>query len=138
MIFQKLYSFIKLTILMKIHQKKKFSRDEDIELIKFVSILGQNRWKEIAKLFPDRSTRQLRERWIFYLDPSVDQAPFTPEEDHILLDGQQKFGNHWKIIAKQLFPNRTPVALRNRFHQLQKHKVLIQEKPTSSIYLLLI
>jgi hypothetical protein len=123
---------------MKIYDKKKFSRDEDEKLIKLVSILGQNRRKEIAKLFPDRSVRQLRERWIFYLNPSVDRTPFTPEEDHILLDNQQKFGNLWKFISKELLPNRTPIALRNRFHQLQREKSLIQEKSRSSIYLLLI
>jgi myb proto-oncogene protein len=85
-----------------------------------VSTLGTNQWVKIASLFPDRSVRQLRERWKYYLDPQLDKSPFSEEEDRILIEGQIRFGNHWKIISKELLPNRTDIALRNRFYQIRK------------------
>jgi hypothetical protein len=107
---------------MKIHNKRKFSPEEDHAIKMFVEIYGNDNWKIIAKEFPDRNARQLRERWRFYLDPQLNKNPFTPEEDKIIIDGQNQFGNFWKTISENLLPNRTDISIRNRFRQIQKEE----------------
>jgi myb proto-oncogene protein len=105
---------------MKIHSKCKFSQQEDQLLFHLVQIDGENNWKIIANQFPDRSARQIRERWRFYLNPNLDMNPFTLEEDKIVIEAQKQFGNSWKTISQLLLPNRTDIAIRNRFRQLNK------------------
>jgi myb proto-oncogene protein len=112
---------------MKNHNKCRFTLNEDQKLVQLVSLFGVNQWKEIAALFPDRSARQLRERWIYYLDPQFDKKPFSEEEDRILIEGHIRFGNRWKKISTELIPNRTDISLRNRFHQIQKGKTVQRE-----------
>jgi hypothetical protein len=85
-----------------------------------VQIYGDNNWKTISKEFPARSARQLRERWRFYLNPNLNRNPFTSEEDKIIVEGQKQYGNSWKTISQILLPNRTDIAIRNRFRQIQK------------------
>jgi hypothetical protein len=105
---------------MKTNSKAKFSSTED-ELIKaMVERFGTNHWIEMKRYFSNRTTRQLRERWELYLNPTINQSSWTKEEDQLLLEGQKKHGNAWKDISKVLLPNRTNVAIRNRFHHLVK------------------
>jgi hypothetical protein len=77
----------------------------------------------IAKEFPTRSARQLRERWRFYLNPQLDKNPFTSEEDKIIVEGQKLFGNSWKTIPEILLQIRTDIAIRSRFCQLNKESI---------------
>jgi hypothetical protein len=107
---------------MRTHNKCKFSQEEDQLLIRLVKIFGENNWNSISKEFPARSARQLRERWRFYLNPNLDRNPFTSEEDEIIIEGQKQFGNSWKTISQILLPNRTDIAIRNRFRQIQKEQ----------------
>jgi hypothetical protein len=46
--------------------------------------------------------KQCRDRWMNHLAPDIKKSPWTPEEDNILLTGQQKWGNAWSKIAQQL------------------------------------
>jgi hypothetical protein len=108
---------------MKFHNKCKFSEAEDQLLVKLVELNGTDNWKLIASEFPFRSIRQLRERWRVYLSPCFNKGPFTPEEDQIIIEGQSKFGNSWKNFSQFLLPNRTDIAIRNRFRQIKKDGV---------------
>jgi Myb-like DNA-binding domain len=54
--------------------------------------------------------RQCRERWIYFLDPSIKTSPYTQEEDDKLWQLQKKLGNKWSQIAAQL-PGRTVSVL---------------------------
>jgi hypothetical protein len=106
--------------IMKQASKRKFSSDEDAKLSHLVKILGTSNWIAIKRYFNNRTTRQLKERWRLYLDPKVKQEPFTNEEDELLIEKQKQFGNSWKTIQIEYFPNRTDISLRNRFVKLQK------------------
>jgi myb proto-oncogene protein len=105
---------------MNLPRKSKFSPSEDRLLLKIIEAHGTNNWCEIKNSFPGRTKRQLRERYKFYLDPKKSRDDWTKEEDQKLLQGHEQFGNSWKRTSDELLPNRTGIAIRNRFRQIQK------------------
>jgi hypothetical protein len=61
--------------------KKKFSLEEDNVIRTLVSVWGIDNWKNIAPYLPDRTIRQCRERWKYYLEPGINHTDWTPGED---------------------------------------------------------
>jgi hypothetical protein len=43
-----------------------------------------------------------RERWQNHLDPSITKAPWSLEEDRLIISLQNQFGNQWADIAERL------------------------------------
>ncbi|CAD8131694.1 unnamed protein product [Paramecium pentaurelia] len=85
----------------------------------------ENRWKFIAQEMNKvnqiyRTSKQLRERWINYLDPSLIKIkdPWTDREDLELIYQIQQKGKKWTDIAKQLKRNENQV--KNRYNGLLK------------------
>jgi hypothetical protein len=100
--------------------KNKFTAQEDELLKQLVDKYGTDKWFLIAEEFPNRNGRQLRERWVNYVSPSVNNTPWTPEEDEILLANVSEYNNKWSSMTK-LFRNRTDVAIKNRYIGLTRH-----------------
>lgn len=113
--------------------KGRWAEREDKQLIALVAEGHQN-WSKIASLMPGRTSKQCRERWINYLDPTLKHAPFSEEEDAILLSLQSEHGNKWSLIAKSL-PGRTENAAKQRFYilikQIQKNNGLGMESSSN-------
>ena len=65
--------------------RKVFSPHEDEQLAELVERMGAKNWDVIASYIPNRTARQCRERWKFYLCPSVNRTPWTSDEDRRLL-----------------------------------------------------
>jgi hypothetical protein len=99
----------------------KFTADEDQALIDAVVANGQSNWHRIARLFAGRTARQCKERWTYYLSPDLNHAPFTPDEDRLLVTKQLELGPKWVFIAT-FFHNRTDAMLKNRWQQLQRRE----------------
>lgn len=55
------------------------------------------------------------------MDPSIKKGPWTEEEERILIEAQQKFGNKWSVIAR-LLPGRTDNTIKNHFNSIVYHK----------------
>ena len=112
-------------------KKMKFGQDEDKKLTRLVSLYGED-WNQIIQYLPGRSVRQVMERWKYYLDPSINNDPWTPEEDKRLLEYQLEFGNKWtKMLG--FFKNRTANQLKNRWLGLErKSRSKGQTKQTKS------
>lgn len=91
---------------------------EDARLKQFVKQYGK-RWSLVAEKLPGRIGKQCRERWLNHLDPKINRAPWTPEEDRILLSKQKALGNRWSEIAK-LLPGRPENSVKNRFTSLSQ------------------
>ena len=98
--------------------KGRWSEDEDRMLVFLVS-QGHKNWGKVAAHMPGRTSKQCRERWNNYLDPTLIHTPFTDDEDEVLLKLQAEFGNKWALISRQI-PGRTENAVKLRYHALQK------------------
>lgn len=98
--------------------KGHWSAEEDERLIELLA-QGLPNWAEISKAIGSRSSKQCRERWINYLDPSLNQNSWTTEEDAHLLQLQSQLGNQWASIAKHL-AGRSENSVRGRYVTLAK------------------
>lgn len=122
----------------KPHPKVKFTPQEDDLLRNLVQQYGENdNWSIIAKkmTISYRNQRQCKERWLNYLSPSINNAPFTLEEDEKLEELYSKYGAKWVQIAKY-FPSRTDINIRSRWLVLQRRKKKLESKQSSDDMLL--
>ncbi|MDR0661950.1 MAG: hypothetical protein LBF76_00990 [Holosporales bacterium] len=76
-------------------------------------------WVYIAVCMPGRNARQCRERWIHYLNPSVNRTPWTEGEYQLLIEKYNELGSAWTAIA-QFFQGRSPNDIKNKWHLLAK------------------
>lgn len=88
---------------------------EDKKLKQLVKQLGPTQWSEIAAHLPNRSGKQVRERWINQLKPELKKKNWTVEEDCTILQAHRDLGNKWAVIAS-LMKGRTDNAVKNRYN----------------------
>jgi hypothetical protein len=117
--------------------KQKFSPEEDQYLGFLVSRHGTSNWKRIASHMNGRTVRQCRERWKYYLEPSINKLEWTAQEDELLLQKYQEIGPKWAQLAL-LFHARTDIDLKNRYHRIErsarKAEVrMIETQPTAVV-----
>lgn len=91
----------------------KFSRDEDKIIINEVAKYGK-KWRKISKKM-SRYPKQIRDRYINYLDPNIHLNPFTNEEIQIIEEKVETLGRQWVEISKQL-KGRTTNMIKNHFY----------------------
>lgn len=68
-------------------------------------------------LFPnlDRTAKQLREHYIGYLRPNINNSEWTIEEDLKLIELFNQHGKRWKFF-ESFFKGRTENQLKNRYY----------------------
>jgi hypothetical protein len=64
---------------------------------------------------PGRKSKQCRERWTNVVDPKLNYAPWSEEEEQILVLAQQELGNKWSQIEKRL-PGRSANSIKNYWY----------------------
>ncbi|KAI3463736.1 hypothetical protein Pfo_020399 [Paulownia fortunei] len=102
----------------------KWTAEEDKRLKVAVTLFGPKTWKKVARCVPGRTQVQCRERWVNCLDPSLNMAEWTEEEDSKLEAAIAEHGYCWSKVAaciprrtdnqcwrrwKVLFPNEVPL-----------------------------
>lgn len=96
--------------------KIKFTLKDDRMLIDLHHQYRDN-WNFIATKFPNRTARQLRDRFKNYLSKS--NALWSQEEDNRLLEKVVDIGQKWSKLTV-FFSNRNSDELKNRYHILQQ------------------
>ena len=99
--------------------KRPWSKEEDAKLADLVKFYGPKRWSLIAMQLKGRIGKQCRERWHNHLNPNVNKASWTQEEDGVIFQYHKKWGNQWAKIAEML-PGRTDNSIKNRYYSTMR------------------
>lgn len=92
--------------------KGPWSKEEDERLLELIQKFMPRNWSKISGMHGTRGGKQCRERWHNHLRPSINKAPFSKDEECLVVSMQAKIGNRWSEIARYL-PGRTDNAVKN-------------------------
>ncbi|KAE8099687.1 hypothetical protein FH972_017645 [Carpinus fangiana] len=101
--------------------------EEDERLTSFVSLVGERRWDSLARASGlQRSGKSCRLRWLNYLRPNLKHGDISIEEERIILQLQELWGNKWARIARRL-PGRTDNKIKNYWRTHLRKKAQAQQ-----------
>ena len=103
----------KIFIIKKVINQKKWSKDEDEELIKLVSSHNGKKWKEIASNFHNKTPLQCFSRYK-RIRPGIYKGTWKKEEDNLILSLIEKYGTSWSKISK-IVKTRNGKQIRDRY-----------------------
>jgi hypothetical protein len=106
-------------------KKGLWSSEEDQEVIKLCKIYGTN-WAKISKNFhnKNRTGKQIRQRYLNFLEPSINRTKFTLEEDLKILKLNKIYKTNWKYYANH-FDHRSPDMIKGRYYSSVRYNVKI-------------
>lgn len=100
------------------NKRKIWSQQEDQTLLEYVKNYGDN-WNQIQKFMKDRSSKQIRERYMNHLDPGIIKEPWTLDEDVELIRFFMLYGSKWSYFSTR-FKGRSENMIKNRFNSFIK------------------
>lgn len=99
-------------------KKGQWTKEEDEMILDWVSKNGKNQWKELESLFNnERNRKQLRER---YSVLNSNRMVWNEEEDNLLIEMVNKYGNKWSLIGKKI--KREQNQVKNRWYSTIKKR----------------
>jgi hypothetical protein len=79
-------------------------------------------------LLPKRSGKQIRDRWVNYLNPALNRRPWSREEDVRLWRAHEELGKRWTIIGIEKFhTTRSENQIKNRWNSAAFRKFVKDE-----------
>ncbi|GAQ89019.1 hypothetical protein KFL_004800040 [Klebsormidium nitens] len=110
-------------------RKQLWTEEENLRLRYAVAAFGTTSWVHVAEVVGTRTDPQCRERWVNVLDPSVDQSPWTAEEDARLEALVRQLGaGKWAQLADEFNAGRplkrTDDRLRKHYEALVTNKMI--------------
>lgn len=100
-----------------------FTVEEDAKLLDIMTSLQVVNWEQVASHFNGRTSRQCRERWLNYLNPSIRSGPWTEYEDDLLLEKVNELGRCWSSIGKY-FNGRSENDIKNRWYSHLRYRTV--------------
>lgn len=107
-----------------------WTTEEDTKLTSLVGELGAEKWVAIASRLGTRTGKQCRERWHNHLDPRINKAPFTPEEEQLIFQLHSQIGSKWAEMSKHL-PGRSDNSIKNFYNTAMQRKRKLQQQTNS-------
>jgi hypothetical protein len=111
-------------------KKGKFTNEEDKLIKKYVEIYGDKNWKKIENFIPNRTKKQIRERYINYIKMEKKNFIWNKNLEKKLIEYYLLYNGSWvkisKIfdIAENILKNRFYSLLRQIIHKLQKKNIV--------------
>ncbi|KAL2554381.1 myb domain protein 27 [Forsythia ovata] len=114
-------------------RKGPWLEEEEELLVAAVAILGERKWDALAKASGlRRSGKSCRLRWMNCLRPNLKHGHITAEEERVIIELHEKWGNkycsiQWSRIVRWL-PGRTDNEIKNYWRRSHFKKKLVVEK----------
>lgn len=115
------------------HPRSGFTPEEDCLLIDLVAQFGNDSWTTISSYMEKRNARQCKDRYTSYLSPTINNGPYSEEEDDLLRKKYNEIGPKWVKISK-FFPNRTDISVKCRWAVLNRRDMKLKEKKLCNIH----
>lgn len=103
-------------------KKGHWQKAEDDTLINLIQIHGKN-WSLISKFLKNRSGKQIRQRFLNCLDPSINKQKFSLQEDLKIIELYKTYKSDWKKYL-EFFPGRTADIIKCRYYSSLRTKEL--------------
>ena len=85
-------------------------------------------WADLAPQLPGRTGKQIRDRWVNYLNPAINHLPFSREDDLLLWQGHKEHGKRWVEISVKVFQStRSENHIKNRWYSAAFKKFIAKE-----------
>ena len=112
------------------YSRRPWTTQEDYQLLQLIKKYGRS-WSKIAKEMGTRSGKQIRDRYLNKLDPQIVNAPWSEEEDEILMAEYHNQGKKWSKIATKI-PGRSETMVKNRFYSKLQSRIDYSHKEKHS------
>lgn len=109
-----------------------WTAQEDAALQQHVAAHGATKWANLAATLQNRTGKQCRERWHTQINSNISKAPWSEEEDRILISAHSQHGSKWATIAK-LLPGRTDNGIKNRWMLLLRRGTVEGGAPKAAV-----
>ncbi|KAL7543498.1 hypothetical protein ACHAXR_012788 [Thalassiosira sp. AJA248-18] len=85
-------------------------------------------WADLAPQLPGRTGKQIRDRWVNYLNPAINHLPFSRDDDLRLWQGHKELGKRWVEISVKIFHStRSENHIKNRWYSAAFKKFIAKE-----------
>lgn len=112
-------------------RKGQWREEEDAIVLRVIAQSGEptfTQWADLAPQLPGRSGKQIRDRWVNYLNPAINHLPFNREDDLRLWEGHKRLGKRWVEISVKVFNStRSENHIKNRWYSAAFKKFIANE-----------
>ena len=97
--------------------------EEDDIILKLLKQFGK-KWAKISRIIGTRSSKQIRDRHVYYLDKSINKEKYSLDEDNHIKNLYLQYGPKWSMIGINM-KGRTSASIKNRFNSYLSRKLLV-------------